>query len=179
MCKRTFAVFLSVFLTICLMGCGQSKEPVLVESFVLKENYSVENTIPIGEHDSVTFEISPTDVDDSSVELVNNDENVALCLIQDIRLVSGKKIVIVSYRGNAVGETSFYLKDKNGEVKSEAVHVVIVEKEETIDNSRTVYLNYSGDKYHYDYSCAGKSAYESTLNNATKLGKEPCSKCTK
>ena len=38
-------------------------------------------------------------------------------------------------------------------------------------------LNYEGSKYHFSSSCAGKSSYESTLNQALKLGKEPCSKC--
>lgn len=179
MSKTIFAILLSVLLTVWLMGCGLSKEPVFVEGFVLEEYSSVENTITVGKHNTVTFEIFPTDIDESSIELVNSDENVALCLIQDIRLVSGKKIAIVSYRGNEIGETTFYLKDVNGEVKSETINVIVKEKEEIIDNSRMVYLNHSGDKYHYNYSCAGKSTYESTLNNATKLGKKPCSKCTK
>ena len=170
---------LNVLLTIWLMGCGQSKEPVLAESILLEEYYSVENTIPVGEYDSVIFDISPSDIDESAIELVNSDENAAICLIKDIRLVTGKKIAIVSYRGNEIGETTFYLRDVNGEVQSETIHISVEEKKESMDHSPMVYLNDSGDKYHYNYSRAGKTAYKSTLNNAAKLGKGPCSKCAK
>ncbi len=177
--RKIFAILLNVLLTIWLMGCGQSKEPVLAESILLEEYYSVENTIPVGEYDSVIFDISPSDIDESAIELVNSDENAAICLIKDIRLVTGKKIAIVSYRGNEIGETTFYLRDVNGEVQSETIHISVEEKKESMDHSPMVYLNDSGDKYHYNYSCAGKTAYKSTLNNAAKLGKGPCSKCAK
>ncbi len=35
--RKIFAILLNVLLTIWLMGCGQSKEPVLAESILLFE----------------------------------------------------------------------------------------------------------------------------------------------
>jgi len=175
---RMSAILLTVLL--CLVGCVQdTKEPIKVKSFELSEYSSLENTIPVGECDRLNMYIYPTDVDEESIELVNADENVAICLIQDIKMVAGKKLAVISFRGKGVGETTIYLKDINSDAQSEMIHIVVKEKQGEVDNSRKVYLNYSGDKYHFDYSCAGKSAYESTLNEATKLGKEPCYKCAK
>lgn len=172
--------FFIVLMLILLCGCrAQPKEPVKIENFTLSEYSSIENVISIGENDTVTIYISPSNVEAESLELVNENNEVALCLIQDVRLVSGKKLAIVSFVGKEVGETSFYLKDINGDLQSEKIQVFVAEVQEEVDNSRKVYLNYSGDKYHYNSSCAGKSAYESTLKKATLLGKEPCSKCTK
>ena len=177
--KRLCIISMICVLLACgISGCGQqSKEAVKVENFTLSEYDSAENTTPVGEADTVTFYIQPTDIDENAIEVVTEDASIVKCLIQDIRLVSGNRLAIVSYYGLQVGETSFYLRDINGGIQSEPIHVIVEEVVEEIDNSRVVYLNYSGDKYHYSVSCAGDSAYESTFNKAQKLRKEPCSKC--
>ena len=90
---------------------------------------------------------------------------------------TNSKKVVITYAGLSVGQSTFYLKDKNSDARSCDITIMVEEKEEEVDNSRTVYVNYSGDKYHYSKSCAGTSAYETTLNKAKASYKEPCSKC--
>lgn len=80
-------------------------------------------------------------------------------MLQDVRMVNGKKLAIISYSGICEGETTIYLKDNNSNTKSQEIHITVNQKVEEIDNSRTVYLNYGGKKYHYSQCCAGKSAY--------------------
>lgn len=46
----------------------------------------------------------------------------------------------------------------------------------TKDNSRTVYITPTGEKYHYSKACAGKNAIESTYNKVKDIY-EPCKKC--
>lgn len=114
---------------------------------------------------------------EEDLEVVNVDETVAKCLIQKMNLVKGKKVITVSIVPQNLGETTLYLQTKDESVKSDEIHVTVSEKIVEEDNIRPVYLNYEGSKYHFSSSCAGKSSYESTLNQALKLGKEPCSKC--
>ena len=175
--KRIYQIALVLILIVNgLIGC-KSKEAVKIESFTLSKNDSLSNNVIVGESDEVTFYVTPTDIDEKNIELVTENPSVAKCLIQDVRLVNGKRIVIVSFYGLMPGQTLFYIKDTNGEVQSEKISVVVQEAKEVVDNSRMVYLNHSGSNYHYSSECAGKSSYESTLNKAEALGKEPCSKC--
>lgn len=150
-----------------------------ISKFILSEYNNPEISITIGENDTLTFYIEPSSIktDKISIEVVNSDVTVAKCLLQDVRAVNGKKLAIVSYRGMNEGETTLYLKDIRSDVKSQEIHITVNQKVEEIDNSRTVYLNYGGEKYHYSQSCAGKSAYKSTLNQAKKLSKKPCGNC--
>lgn len=46
----------------------------------------------------------------------------------------------------------------------------------TKDNSRTVYITPTGEKYHYSKACAGKNAMERTYNEV-KDRYDPCKKC--
>ena len=43
--------------------------------------------------------------------------------------------------------------------------------------SDAVYRTPSGKKYHFDPECGGKNSYETTLEDAKKVGLTPCSKC--
>lgn len=47
----------------------------------------------------------------------------------------------------------------------------------TADTSPTVYITPTGSKYHYDNTCNGGTYKESTLNQAERMGLEPCNKC--
>lgn len=130
-----------------------------------------------GDHKQINFYIYPSKMREEDLEVVNVDETVAKCLIQKMNLVKGKKVITVSIVPQNLGETTLYLQTKDESVKSDEIHVTVSEKIVEEDNIRPVYLNYEGSKYHFSSSCAGKSSYESTLNQALKLGKEPCSKC--
>lgn len=44
-------------------------------------------------------------------------------------------------------------------------------------NVRKVYITKTGKRYHYDPSCNGGTYYESTLDEALRLGLTPCNKC--
>lgn len=149
-----------------------------VESFVLSEYDSTDMSIAVDDHDTLVIYVTPSDIETEDIELIVENSDVARCLVQDVYNVAGKRLIKISYRGMAIGETTLYVKDKNSEKTSDVIHLSVTEKElPPEDNSRTVYLNYSGEKYHFSKSCAGKSAYESTLNQAIKRGKEPCSNC--
>lgn len=147
-------------------------------TFHMSENYSSEISIPIDEHDTIVFYVTPITIDMDDIELVVENPDVAKCLIQNVYNVAEKRLIKISYSGIAVGETTLYIKDKNSQNISDILHLSVTEKElPPEDNSKTVYLNYGGEKYHYNKNCAGNSAYESTLKQAQQLGKEPCSKC--
>lgn len=149
-------------------------------TFYLSEYHSTSVSISVEDYDTLTFYVLPTTMGADDIELVVSDPSVAQCVVQDVRSVAEKKLIIVGYQGLSVGETTLYIKDKSSDSMSEIIHLSVHEKAtDPEDNSRTVYLNYDGDKYHYDENCAGKTAYESTLNQAIKFGKEPCSKCAK
>ena len=65
-----------------------------------------------------------------------------------------------------------------------AVEVTQQEKQETkqqqsiTTNKVTVYDTPTGKRYHYSRSCAGKNAFETTLDKARKNGKTPCKQCS-
>ena len=44
-------------------------------------------------------------------------------------------------------------------------------------SSKTVYVNKTGERYHYKKSCAGKTAISTTLKSAKSVGKTACKKC--
>lgn len=149
-----------------------------VESFVLSEYDSTDMSITIDDHDTLVIYVTPSNIETEDIELVVENPDVAKCLVQDVYNVAGKRLIKISYRGMAVGETTLYVKDKNSEKTSDVIHLTVIEKESPPeDNSRQVYITLTGDKYHYSKSCAGKNAGVSTLNKAQNLGKEPCSKC--
>ena len=47
----------------------------------------------------------------------------------------------------------------------------------TETTERKVYITETGSKYHYDVTCGNGKYFESTIENALKLGLEPCKKC--
>lgn len=179
--KRMLVYCFVLVISLIVIGCGQASEKKIttVESFTLSEYDTTEIEVQIDEHDTISIYILPSTIDKEDVELVNSNEEIALCILQDVRGVPTGNMAIVSYRGMSVGEATIYLKDKNSEKKSEEIHISVIEKIVEQDNSPKVFLNREGDKYHYSESCAGNSAYESTLNAALKLRKEACSKCAK
>ena len=147
------------------------------QSITLSQYDSTNICVSIDEHDNLTFYLEPESLKAEDIEIVNSNESVALCLLQDVRSVPTGRIAIVSYRGLDEGTADLYIKIKDSNIQSDVINISVSQKSNDVDSSRAVYLNYNGTKYHYSSSCAGKSAYESTLNAALKLFKEPCSKC--
>ena len=185
-------VFVGLIVASIITGCvsnNKEPEPTPIESFALDYKYYDENMILVlgddsglfdkGDWDTLRFYVKPSNIEVEDIEIVNSNNEVLRCWIKDSLNdpETHSLKVIVGYEGLKVGESTFYLKDKNSDARSCDITIKVEEKEEEVDNSRTVYVNYSGDKYHYSKSCAGNSAYETTLNKAKASYKEPCSKC--
>lgn len=171
-------LLLAIIFVIALVVSSKSNNKEPEETYFELGEYTEQNyELVLGEHKQINFYVYPSRMREENIEVVNTDENIAKCLIQKMNLVKGKKVITVSIVPQNIGETTLYLQTKDESVKSDEIHVTVSEKVVEEDNSRTVYLNYEGSKYHFSSSCAGKSSYESTLNQALKLGKEPCSKC--
>jgi len=175
-CTICFLLLAIIFVITLVVASKSNKEPEKIY-FELGEYTEQNYELVSGDHKQINFYIYPSKMSEEDIEVVNADETVAKCLIQKMNLVKGKKVISVSIVPQNLGETTLYLQTKDEAVKSDEIHVTVSEKAVEEDNSRTVYLNYEGSKYHFSSSCAGKSSYESTLNQALKLGKEPCSKC--
>ncbi len=185
-------VFVGLIIASIVTGCvsdNKEPEPTPIESFSLDYKYYQENmTLVLGDNsgfmdygdwDTLHFFVSPSNIKDEDIEIVNSNNDVLRVSIKSSKYDSETrtKLVVLSYAGLSVGKSTFYLKDKNSDARSCDITITVEEKIEEVDNSRTVYVNYSGDKYHYSKSCAGNSAYETTLNKARASYKEPCSKC--
>lgn len=175
-CTICFILLAIIFVITLVVSSKSNKEPETIY-FELGEYTEQNYELVLGDHKQINFYIYPSKMGEEDIEVVNADETVEKCLIQKMNLVNGKKVITVSIIPQNLGETTLYLQTKDESAKSDEIHVNVSEKAVEEDNSRTVYLNYEGSKYHYSSSCAGKSSYECTLNQALKLGKEPCSKC--
>ena len=175
-CAICFILLAIIFVITLAVSSKSNKEPEKTY-FELGEYTEQNYELGLGDYKKINFYIYPSKMSEEDIEVVNADETVAKCLIQKMNLVNGKKVITVSIVPQNLGETTLYLQTKDESVKSDEIHVNVSEKAVEEDNNRTVYLNYEGSKYHFSSSCAGKSSYESTLNQALKLGKEPCSKC--
>ena len=175
-CAICFILLAIIFVITLAVSSKSNKEPEKTY-FELGEYTEQNYELGLGDYKKINFYIYPSKMSEEDIEVVNADETVAKCLIQKMNLVNGKKVITVSIVPQNLGETTLYLQTKDESVKSDEIHVNVSEKAVEEDNNRTVYLNYEGSKYHFSSSCAGKSSYESTLNQALKLGKEPCSNC--
>ena len=175
-CTICFILLAIIFVITLVVSSKSNKEPETIY-FELGEYTEQNYELVSGDHKQINFYIYPSKMSEEDIEVVSVDETVAKCLIQKMNLVKGKKVITVSIVPKNLGETTLYLQTKDESVKSDEIHVTVSEKTVEEDNIRPVYLNYEGSKYHFSSSCAGKSSYESTLNQALKLGKEPCSKC--
>lgn len=175
-CTICFILLAIIFVITLVVSSKRNKELETIY-FELGEYTEQNYELVSGDHKQINFYIYPSKMSEEDIEVVSVDETVAKCLIQKMNLVKGKKVITVSIVPQNLGETTLYLQTKDESVKSDEIHVTVSEKTVEEDNIRPVYLNYEGSKYHFSSSCAGKSSYESTLNQALKLGKEPCSKC--
>ena len=143
--------------------------------FSLNQYSSTELKIAEGEYSRVTFDVIPFDTTEDNVEIIISNESIVECTFWTSTSAGIKKVVI-SVKGKTEGSTTICLKDKNSVSQSVDINVTVVKAEEEVDNSRTVYVNLNGDKYHYSKSCAGKSAYATTYDQV-RLIKDPCDKC--
>ena len=178
MLKRLATLFMLVSIIVSsLVGCSTSEQyniDVPIE-FSLSQYSEMQLEVEVDKYDSVTFYLLPFEATEDNLEIVNSNIDVAECTFYT-NAVAGKKIVVINIKGISEGNTTVYLKDRNSTSVSDNVNITVFKKEEEIDNSRIVYTNLNGDKYHYSKSCAGKSAYETTLKKVERY-KEPCSKC--
>lgn len=161
----------------------------------LSHNYSSEET--------VNFKTYPqNDYKQSDFNVVSGNPEVATADFEVNELTHDIKLTI---KGLKSGETVIYLQSSDNVIKSDEIKVVCsgeketttketttepttettteettteaaTEEETTKDNSRTVYVTPSGEKYHFSKECAGKNAMERTLNEV-KGTYDPCKKC--
>ncbi len=185
-----FIAILGIILSTAI-GCSNKNnppEPTSVESFQLSNSYEENMTLLLnydsglfdyGDWDTILFYVRPSNIKVEDIEIINSNDDVLKCSISNSLndFETHSKKVIIKYEGLKTGKSTFYLKDKNSEAQSCSITINVEEHVEEENNSRTVYLTYSGSKYHFSQSCAGSSSYASTLNKALKLLKEPCSKC--
>lgn len=179
---KRYMIAAAIIACFLLNGCSVHQKKVeknlyAVESFSLSEYDSTEMTLEVDSHDSLTFYVEPEAVNEADIEIYNENENIAKVLLQDIRNVAGNRLIMISVRGMEPGETNVKIVGLKNDLESETVHIKIVEKQESVDISRKVYVNLNGNKYHANNICAGKSAYLTTETEALKSGREPCSKC--
>ena len=174
---------LAVFIIVAVVGIivsiannGKDPKPAAPVEFSLSQYSHTETKVELNTLETVTFYLIPFDTTEEDLEIVNSNNEIATCTFKSVHAVAGEKLAVIYIKGLAEGTTTMYLKDKNSTSQSESIQITVFKKEEEVDNSRKVYINYSGDKYHFSKSCAGQSAYESTLNKV-KNYKEPCSKC--
>lgn len=48
---------------------------------------------------------------------------------------------------------------------------------ERLDDSQTAYITPTGKRYHFQQSCAGENAIQTTVYDASRKGYTPCAKC--
>ena len=170
---------MTILISCCLLsGCNTSKKKIhQVKSFSLSQYDNTEMTLEIDSHEDLTFYVEPHYIDENDIEIINENEDVAKVLLQDVRSVTGDRLINVSVRGMLPGETNVKIRGIENNLESDTVHVTIIEKQVSTDTSRKVYVNLYGNKYHLSSDCAGKSAHVTTENEALKSRKEPCSKC--
>ena len=146
------------------------KEP-LVNSFLGFDTDNVVMALGNTQTISITAKASELSSDDvyvkASEEATVKTENIVVENIEN-----GEYKISFDVNGNATGRSEIQVIAIDEKTVSEKVRVTVVEEKML----RTVWVNYTGDKYHYNKSCAGNSAKEETLYEASRF-KEPCSKC--
>lgn len=179
---KKYTIVIAIIVCFLINGCSANQKEETehlhtVESFSLSKYDSTDMILEVDSHENLTFFVEPEKIEEKDIEIINEDDSVAKVLLQDINNVSGNRLIIISVRGLKLGETNIKVKGIENGIESEVIHLTVVEKKENTDSSRNVYVNYSGNKYHLNSSCAGKSAYLTSEKDALKLGKEACSKC--
>ena len=117
-----------------------------------------------------------------SEDITTDDFNVSISdesviEVSNIGIIdnNGKSSITFTLTGKEIGSAKVKLISSDGYTESNSMTVTVVEK----DTSRTVYVTYTGQKYHYSSSCAGDNCRSTTLNKAINAGYDPCSKCVK
>lgn len=135
---------------------------------------------------SFSVEISPEDKEveySALLDFVSENPKVATIEYDKDSSIS-QKVIITPVSD---GETYIYIQSKDGKVKSEKIKVIVDIEEETTatehketttekKSGKIVYITPSGEKYHYNKSCAGKNAMERDLDDV-KGAYNPCKKC--
>lgn len=177
-------------------------KPILVENFQLSNSYEEEMTLVLnydsglfdyGDWDTVLFYVTPSDIKDENLEIINSDDSVLKCSISNTLydFETNSKKVIVKYEGLKTGKSTFYLKDKNSKAKSCSITITVKENNDNNGDGNQsssiqtnypnfkVWLNDTGTKFHFDKNCAGKTSTSSTYAIALSMNKEPCNKCAR
>lgn len=143
-----------------VQGFGKFSE----QSFYIGENGSKKITIPF----------KPANLSIEDFEVTTSEDGVVSVSNDNVQIVDGVGILTLQVDAISLGKTSIRVNGADGQTISDKLDVTVIEEYLL----RKVYINATGDKYHYKSSCAGKSE-EVTLYDALRRGKEACLKCTK
>lgn len=145
----------------------------LVNNFSKFEDSNV--LMVLGTTETIVITASASELSNDDVYIKTPEgANVSIENILVENIDNGSYKISFNVVGNTTGWCELRVVANDEKTVSEKIKVTVVEEWML----RTVWVNYAGDKYHYSKSCAGDSATETTLYEASKY-KEPCSKCAK
>lgn len=101
----------------------------IVEAFTLHEYFDSHVSVTVDEKDTLLFYVTPSGIEIDDLELVVDHSSIVECVLQEVYDNAGKRVITIRYRGLAVGEASFYIKDKAGEKMSEVIYVSVQGKQ--------------------------------------------------
>lgn len=133
-----------------------------------------ENNVIFEVDESHSFSISfePTNINIDQIKFEMSDDGIANIANVEIDKNDEKSVLSFDVMPIKTGRLNIIVNGADGRSSSEKLSLTIVGNGMT----RTVYVSYYGDKYHYSKSCAGSSPQSTTLYEAS-MYKKPCSKC--
>lgn len=180
-------LLLIVSMVFSITGCDNTTKedddtPTPPISFTLSEYDKTDYSLVVGDKETITFYLSVFEAEQEDLEIVNSNAEVITCTFKSVHAVSGKKLAILNVTAKAEGEASIHLKDVNNNTKSEEIKFSVSPTEPSQETESkyanyTVYVNFSGSKFHFRKACAGETATATSYGQALKMNKTPCSKC--
>lgn len=193
--NRAFSVVLEIIFLLLIVsmvfsiaGCDNTTKedddtPTPPISFTLSEYDKTDYSLVVGDKETITFYLSVFEAEQEDLEIVNSNAEVITCTFKSVHAVSGKKLAILNVTAKAEGEASICLKDINNNTNSAEIKFSVAPTEPSQEESEskyanyTVYVNFSGSKFHFKKACAGETATTTSYGQALKMNKTPCSKC--
>lgn len=184
--RIVFAVLIAT-MVFSVAGCNTSTndddKPLTPISFTLSEYDETEYNLKVGDKESITFYLSVFEASQEDLQIVNSNEQVVSCTFKSVHAVSGKKLAILNITAKAEGKASISLRDVANDTKSTEIKFNVASAEPSEDETEskyanyTVYVNFSGSKFHFKKDCAGPTATTTSYGQALKMNKTPCNKC--
>ena len=174
--KSKLLFIFSIVVILSAQGCTLKSSPESTTAISFDQTeYEVQPDKAV----SAAMWFEPYRSDGQDIVLISDNEDIAYVHTVETEpvSVSGSKYLKIYISGVSEGQTTIYAKTTDGSVESNKITVTVASENPEEDNSREVFVNYEGRCYHFSSSCAGKTAHSTTLNEALKSGKDPCSRC--